>query len=85
MLLKNSPKDSAFVRSVSGDDSGWSVTDHLLALVVDHLAIAQWQRGGGKGPLPKPLKRPGTENERHGTASMSLEELKAWRDKRRGR
>jgi len=30
------------------DVSGWSLSDQLLATIVDELAIANWQRGGGK-------------------------------------
>ncbi|MGC4891090.1 hypothetical protein [Micromonospora sp. DT227] len=43
---------------MNGDAARWSITDHLLAVVVDLLAGANWQRGGGKGPKPKPIKRP---------------------------
>lgn len=46
-------------------DAEWSTTDHLLALIADHLAAANWQRGG-KGPRPKPIKRPGYEPEHAG-------------------
>lgn len=40
-------------------DRFWSDTEHLLAAIVDNLAIANWQRAG-KGPKPKPVPRPGT-------------------------
>jgi hypothetical protein len=42
----------------------WTVETHLLAGIHDRLAQANWQRGGGKGPRPKPIPRPGTRNER---------------------
>lgn len=41
---------------MAGDD--WSRTDHLLALVHDQLAAANWQRAAGgkrKPPKPKPI------------------------------
>lgn len=34
------------------------MTDHLLAEAVDALHSANWQRGGGKGNKPDPVKRP---------------------------
>lgn len=40
------------------NDNGWSLTDHLLALVHDQLAIANWQRSSSpkrKRPRPKPI------------------------------
>jgi hypothetical protein len=30
----------------------------MLAAVIDVLQGANWQRGGGKGPKPKPISRP---------------------------
>lgn len=35
------------------DISDWSLTDQLLAHIVDLCAIANWQRGGGKRGKPK--------------------------------
>lgn len=43
-------------RAIGGDE--WTLTDHLLALVHDQLATANWQRSkdGSKGRnRPKPL------------------------------
>lgn len=40
----------------------WSLSDHLLALVVDELRVANWQRtedGHKNRRKPKPLPRPG--------------------------
>lgn len=41
------------------DDTSWSVTDYLLALVADNTAFRLWQAGSGKGKKPKPIPRPG--------------------------
>jgi len=40
-------------QAAGGD--GWSRTDHLLALVVDELRIANWQRTGRRRGRPKPI------------------------------
>lgn len=47
-----SPEDEALA---------WSLEHHLLAMIVDLLAGANWQRGGGKGSRPQPLPRPGVK------------------------
>lgn len=44
----------------------WDTIEHLLAAVVDLLAAANWQRGGGKGQKPKPVPRPQAEGKRRG-------------------
>ncbi|MEU5973619.1 hypothetical protein [Streptomyces sp. NPDC047315] len=52
-------------RSVHGEAADWSVSDHLLAAVVDHLAVSNWmfasansEEGDQQDP-PKPVPRPG--------------------------
>lgn len=41
-------------RKLADDD--WTLDQHLLALVVDRLSQANWQRQGKKGsPRPKPI------------------------------
>lgn len=62
-----------------GDD--WSLDQHLLAIVVDRLAIANWQRSkdGQKGSKrPKPIsplaQRGGT---RYGKTDLDPEQAKA--------
>ncbi len=41
-------------RALVGDD--WSLEAHLLAVAVDRLGVANWQRQGKKGsPRPKPV------------------------------
>lgn len=36
----------------SPDVSKWPIQNQLLASISDHLAIANWQRGSGKGKKP---------------------------------
>jgi hypothetical protein len=43
---------------VLGDSVDWSVGDYLLARIAHLAAGANWQRSGGKGPKPKPIKVP---------------------------
>jgi hypothetical protein len=66
VLVRGLSHDSRFARAVSArhpapDDGGradtaaWSLSERLLALAIDHLAIANWQRGGGKSKLSLPF------------------------------
>lgn len=67
-------------RAVGGDD--WTLTEHLLALVHDQLAVANWQRSkdGAKGRnRPKPLSPLLRQRQsgRMGKTDKSPEEVKA--------
>lgn len=66
MLVRHLPRDSALLREVQGEAAEWSLTDHLLASVVDQLAQSNWMfatvnRDEDAEPLdpPEPLPRPG--------------------------
>ncbi|CAM5699428.1 hypothetical protein [Streptomyces aurantiogriseus] len=66
MLIKHLPRDSALNRDLYGEAAEWSVTDHLLAAAVDHLAAANWMfacvnsaEDGDQPEPPVPVPRPG--------------------------
>lgn len=61
-IVQNSPRNSAFYRAQNPKDWMWTETEHLLAAAVDALNLALYQNGGGKGPQPKPIKRPGIDD-----------------------
>ncbi|MGW3355879.1 hypothetical protein ACWDFL_10730 [Streptomyces bungoensis] len=58
------PRDSALNRELHGEAAEWSVTDHLLAAAVDHLAAANWMFAsvnsdeGEQPDHPEPVPRP---------------------------
>jgi hypothetical protein len=57
VLVAQLPPDSALGRAQSG---GWTTSEHLLALAVDVLQSANWQRqGDNHAPRPQPISRPG--------------------------
>lgn len=62
------------------DDEGWSRADHLLALIADQLATANWQRQGKKAAArPKPLKRPGAKGDRKvGADPIPISKFNQW-------
>lgn len=76
---------SALFRALLGDDSDWNTTNQLLAMVADHLAVANWfqTKDGQKGKnRPKQIPRPGVRDEEEHTygkgTSMSMDEARKW-------
>lgn len=66
VLVRHLPPQSSFVRAREGEHAEWSLTDHLLAAAVDHLAIGNWMfasvnRDEYADPpdVPDPVPRPG--------------------------
>ncbi|REE95161.1 hypothetical protein [Thermomonospora umbrina] len=70
VLIQHLPRDSAFVRAVHGEDAEWGLNEHLMAAVVDHLAIGNWLFTSAHLPedesppeQPRPVPRPGIEED----------------------
>ena len=80
VIARQLPRESALARAMVEESSQWGVTEHLLALVVDVLAVANWQRGGGKGSRPKPLPRPGAQSsgKKFGSDPIPAKDFDAW-------
>lgn len=72
MLVRQLPRDSALHRELHGEAADWSVTDHLLAAAVDHLAAANWMfasvnsEEGDQPEPPAPVPRPSYDEETPG-------------------
>ncbi|MCX5091758.1 hypothetical protein ACFVW1_18020 [Streptomyces olivochromogenes] len=86
VLVRHLPRDSALLKELHGEAAEWSLTDHLLANVVDRLAEANWMfamvnRDEDSEPLdyPEPVPRPGQPSDPgespHGTSGDSLPSL----------
>ncbi|MGW3289159.1 hypothetical protein ACWDR3_31435 [Streptomyces sp. NPDC001002] len=65
VLTEHLPADSSFARAVHGEQADWTITDHLLAAVVDQLAVANWMfatvnrdEDTEPAPYPEPVPRP---------------------------
>ncbi len=81
VIVRQSPRESALARATHGSDALWGLTDHLLAEVVDELAVANWQRQGkAHARRPKPIPRPGKKSQvqRVGSDPLPIAELDAW-------
>lgn len=66
VLVKHLPRDSALGRELHDEAAGWSVTDYLLAHMVDQLQEANWMFATVNGDedsesldYPEPVHRPG--------------------------
>ncbi|HEX2316038.1 MAG TPA: hypothetical protein VHJ17_20005 [Thermomonospora sp.] len=75
--MEHLPADSALACALHGESARWSVTDHLLAAVADHLAVANWMFAVAHGdpdaeqpPPPEPVPRPAPPGERPGDAPV---------------
>lgn len=73
VLISQLPYESQTSITVNGSEVLWKHNEELLAAIVDMIAIGNWQRGGGKGQKPKPVKRPYDEKK----AKRTPEEVKA--------
>lgn len=65
-LIRRLPAQSELSREVHGlsaEEASWSRTDHLLAIVADRLAEANWMFASANSdddiPQPEPIPRPG--------------------------
>lgn len=70
MLIRHLPADSAVQREIHGEAAEWTVTDHLLAAAIDHLAVSNWMfasvntsEDDDPPEPPKPVPRPGSADE----------------------
>jgi hypothetical protein len=84
VMVRGLPADSATARAVE-PYLQWSPTEHLLAHVLDVLRVGNWlvvesnKRKGSRNPYPKPIPRPGDEQEQ--PQRMTGHELSDWLQK----
>lgn len=71
-------RDSELYKSMNpDDDTSWSVTDYLLAMVADNTSFRLYQAAGGKGKKPKPVPRPG-DVKRHAGDVLPVDAMADW-------
>lgn len=81
--VKFLPASSQTVQAAHGPS--WSPELHMLANIVDVLSWANWQRGGGKGSKPKPVKRPGDKNSQTFGRAVPIDDVRQFLRERNGR
>lgn len=80
-LVRHLPPESALWRAMDSPRQ-WGWSEHMAAASLLALNAANWQRGGGKGAKPKPVRPPGSDrgaSRRIGTA-MPMDEMRALLD-----
>jgi hypothetical protein len=73
--LENQPPGNAVERSMLGEDAEWTLTNHLLAGVVDLQQQGNFMWSDGKGPKPKPVPRPGVGQPKRSGTPHTREEV----------
>ena len=89
VLVGNLPAGSALARALARDDAVWlDPAATLLAAAVEELRVANWQRGGGKGPRPTPIRPVGDPPRRavrYGGTDLDQAHVHAYLNSRRRR
>lgn len=83
-FIRFTPPTSQLGQAVNGP--AWAVTDLLLASTIDTLRLANWQRAGGKGSKPKPIRVPGSVGgEKSWGSANEFESVRSYLEARNGR
>jgi len=86
LLIQHLPADSALARAVEPEASAWTLTNHLLAALVDVGQLANWQRSSdAKIPRPTRLPRPGVVDEAKAQASDTERKARAFLERQKQR
>lgn len=67
-------------RAAEGEWSDVALVPQLLASAVDALNAISWQLGGGRGPRPRPIPRPGVDGGERviGSDPIPVRDFDAW-------
>lgn len=80
-LVEHADPSMAIYR-VLNPDYQWGLPEQLLAALFDRAQMDAWGQGGGKGPRPKQIPRPGvTEKQQRQwkpKRKMSITDMDAW-------
>ena len=78
VICRRLGRDSELYKSMNpDDDTSWSVTDYLLAMVADNTSFRLYQAAGGKGKKPKPVPRPG-DVKQYGGDALPVTDMQEW-------
>lgn len=83
VIVKQAPAGSSIRRSTGGEEAEWGLQEQLLAALFDSQQLLVWMQSedGAKGRnRPRPLPRPGVEDEgaRHGSAAVDIVDMAEW-------
>lgn len=83
VIVKQAPAGSSIHRATGGEEAEWGLTQQLLAALFDTQQLLVWMQSedGSKGRnRPRPLRRPGVEDEdtRHGSTAVDIVDMAEW-------
>lgn len=80
VVCKRLGRDSELYRDINPeDDVTWTIDSYLLAQLVDNTSWQIYQANQGKGTKPKPIPRPGSEDNRVVKGdSMQIDDMRDW-------
>ena len=78
VICRRLGRDSELYKAMNPeDDTAWSVTDYLLAMIADNTAFRLWQAANGKGKKPRPVPRPG-DVKRYAGDALPVADMADW-------
>lgn len=78
VICRRLGRDSELYKALNPeDDTSWSVTDYLLAMIADNTQFRLWQAANGKGKKPRPVPRPGDVKKYKGDA-LPVDDMADW-------
>lgn len=84
-VIRGATRTSAIGRDTLGEESAWSVTDHLLALVIDatqqtNYLMQKQLNPKSFVPVPRPVSRPGVKEKgtRLGSDPIPISQFEEW-------
>jgi hypothetical protein len=58
VIVRQAPPTSRLAVALVGEAAQWTIMDRLLARLIYAVEAGNWQRGGGKGHRPRPIRIP---------------------------
>jgi hypothetical protein len=81
-FVKDTRAGSALAIALHGERARWTDREYLMAMMVDALNGANWQRTGKRSGRPKPVVRPGQvsagEAQHIGDGALPVDEFDIW-------
>lgn len=81
VIVQHSERGTALNAAMHPDHAPWGLSEHLLAVVADAVIAGNWMQskdGQKNRNRPKPIPRPGVEQDTNYGKAESIETIRAW-------